>query len=72
MVFIYNTLSYRRVATRAIGQDNTAKFFATQNCCSSLYSIFTRKMVFVYTGKGRRGAQKDDAPPEQKLCAKQG
>ena len=29
-------------------------------------------MVFVYTGKGRRGAQKDDAPPEQKLCAKQG
>ena len=28
-------------------------------------------MVFVYTGKGRRQAQKDDAPPEQKLCAKQ-
>ena len=28
-------------------------------------------MVFVYTGKGRRQAQNDDAPPEQKLCAKQ-
>lgn len=28
-------------------------------------------MVFVYTGKGRRQAQKDDAPPEQRLCAKQ-
>ncbi len=28
-------------------------------------------MTFVYTGKGRRQAQKDDAPPEQKLCAKQ-
>ncbi|KAL3817153.1 hypothetical protein ACHAXA_006153 [Cyclostephanos tholiformis] len=28
-------------------------------------------MVFVYTGKGRRQAQRDDAPPEQKLCAKQ-
>lgn len=29
------------------------------------------RMVFVYTGKGRRSAQKDDAPPEQKACAKQ-
>ena len=28
-------------------------------------------MPFVYTGKGRRQAQKDDAPPEQRLCAKQ-
>eukprot|EP00562_Extubocellulus_spinifer_P013145 CAMPEP_0178541956 /NCGR_PEP_ID=MMETSP0697-20121206/1807_1 /TAXON_ID=265572 /ORGANISM="Extubocellulus spinifer, Strain CCMP396" /LENGTH=74 /DNA_ID=CAMNT_0020174335 /DNA_START=212 /DNA_END=436 /DNA_ORIENTATION=+ len=28
-------------------------------------------MVFVYTGKGKRGAQGDDAPPEQKNCAKQ-
>lgn len=28
-------------------------------------------MVFVYTGKGRRQAQKDDALPEQKKCAKQ-
>ena len=28
-------------------------------------------MVFVYTGKGRRQAQNNDAPPEQKLCAKQ-
>lgn len=28
-------------------------------------------MVFVYTGKGRRQAQREDAPPEQKLCAKQ-
>ena len=28
-------------------------------------------MTFVYTGKGRRGAQKEDAPPEQKDCAKQ-
>jgi hypothetical protein len=28
-------------------------------------------MVFVYTGKGRRQAQKDDAPPEQRKCAKQ-
>eukprot|EP00957_Ditylum_brightwellii_P013595 1025556-Ditylum_brightwellii.AAC.1 len=28
-------------------------------------------MTFVYTGKGRRGAQKDTAPPEQKECAKQ-
>jgi hypothetical protein len=28
-------------------------------------------MVFVYTGKGRRQAQNDSAPPEQKLCAKQ-
>ena len=28
-------------------------------------------MTFVYTGKGRRGAQPDDAPPEQKKCAKQ-
>lgn len=28
-------------------------------------------MTFVYTGKGKRGAQKDDAPPEQKHCAKQ-
>ena len=28
-------------------------------------------MTFVYTGKGRRQAQKDDAPPEQKACAKQ-
>ena len=28
-------------------------------------------MTFVYTGKGKRGAQKDDAPPEQKDCAKQ-
>jgi hypothetical protein len=28
-------------------------------------------MTFVYTGKGRRGAQNDDASPEQKECAKQ-
>ena len=28
-------------------------------------------MVFVYTGKGRRQAQNSNAPPEQKLCAKQ-
>ncbi|GFH52321.1 hypothetical protein CTEN210_08797 [Chaetoceros tenuissimus] len=28
-------------------------------------------MVFVYTGKGRRQAQSDDASPEQKQCAKQ-
>eukprot|EP00985_Skeletonema_marinoi_P008429 scaffold3816_cov124-Skeletonema_marinoi.AAC.1 len=28
-------------------------------------------MVFVYTGKGRRQAQNDDAPPEQRKCAKQ-
>ena len=28
-------------------------------------------MVFVYTGKGRRQAQNDNASPEQKLCAKQ-
>ncbi|KAL7464293.1 hypothetical protein ACHAXS_004631 [Conticribra weissflogii] len=28
-------------------------------------------MVFVYTGKGRRQAQREDAPPEQKHCAKQ-
>ena len=28
-------------------------------------------MVFVYTGKGRRQAQNDDALPEQKKCAKQ-
>mmetsp|Transcript_17280 Transcript_17280/g.23803 ORF Transcript_17280/g.23803 Transcript_17280/m.23803 type:complete len:83 (+) Transcript_17280:135-383(+) len=28
-------------------------------------------MTFVYTGKGRRGAQADNAPPEQKHCAKQ-
>ena len=28
-------------------------------------------MAFVYTGKGRRQAQKDDAPPKQKACAKQ-
>ena len=28
-------------------------------------------MVFVYTGKGKRSAQNNDAPPEQKLCAKQ-
>ena len=28
------------------------------------------KMVFVYTGKGRRQAQSDDASPEQKQCAK--
>ena len=28
-------------------------------------------MTFVYTGKGRRQAQKDDAPPEQKACTKQ-
>lgn len=28
-------------------------------------------MTFVYTGKGRRAAQKEDAPPEQKDCAKQ-
>ena len=28
-------------------------------------------MTFVYTGKGKRSAQKDDAPAEQKLCAKQ-
>ena len=28
-------------------------------------------MTFVYTGKGRHQAQKDDAPPEQKACTKQ-
>mmetsp|Transcript_44760 Transcript_44760/g.52459 ORF Transcript_44760/g.52459 Transcript_44760/m.52459 type:complete len:83 (-) Transcript_44760:837-1085(-) len=28
-------------------------------------------MTFVYTGKGSRRAQKDDAPPEQKACANQ-
>ena len=28
-------------------------------------------MTFVYTGKGKRSAQSDSAPPEQKLCAKQ-
>ena len=28
-------------------------------------------MTFVYTGKGRRSAQADAAPAEQKLCAKQ-
>lgn len=28
-------------------------------------------MVFVYTGKGKRGAQRNDAPPEQKHCAEQ-
>ena len=28
-------------------------------------------MTFVYTGKGKRRAQKDDAPIEQKACAKQ-
>mmetsp|Transcript_997 Transcript_997/g.1734 ORF Transcript_997/g.1734 Transcript_997/m.1734 type:complete len:95 (-) Transcript_997:1310-1594(-) len=28
-------------------------------------------MTFVYTGKGKRAAQGDDAPPEQKDCAKQ-
>ena len=26
--------------------------------------------AFVYTGKGRRQAQNNDAPPEQALCAK--
>ena len=31
----------------------------------------TTTMVFVYTGKGKRSAQNNDAPPEQKLCAKQ-
>jgi len=28
-------------------------------------------MTFVYTGKGSRQAQNDDAPAEQRLCAKQ-
>lgn len=28
-------------------------------------------MTFVYTGKGRRQAQNDSAPAEQKKCAKQ-
>jgi hypothetical protein len=28
-------------------------------------------MTFVYTGKGRRGAQKDGASLEQKNCTKQ-
>ena len=28
-------------------------------------------MTFVYTGKGKKRAQKDDVPPEQKACAKQ-
>ena len=31
----------------------------------------SQKMTFVYTGKGKRSAQADSAPPEQKLCAKQ-
>ncbi len=34
-------------------------------------SILFPTMVFVYTGKGRRQAQREDAPPEQKHCAKQ-
>jgi len=28
-------------------------------------------MTFVYTGKGKRSAQKDSDPAEQRLCAKQ-
>eukprot|EP00559_Dactyliosolen_fragilissimus_P007885 CAMPEP_0184865888 /NCGR_PEP_ID=MMETSP0580-20130426/19549_1 /TAXON_ID=1118495 /ORGANISM="Dactyliosolen fragilissimus" /LENGTH=74 /DNA_ID=CAMNT_0027365265 /DNA_START=129 /DNA_END=353 /DNA_ORIENTATION=+ len=28
-------------------------------------------MTFVYTGKGKRSAQSDDASPEQKHCTKQ-
>ena len=28
-------------------------------------------MVFVYTGKGSRSGQSDEAPPEQKACTKE-
>jgi len=28
-------------------------------------------MVFVYTGKGSRSGQNEDAPPEQKACTKE-
>ena len=28
-------------------------------------------MVFVYTGKGSRSGQRNDAPPEQKACTKE-